>query len=79
MDATYAIVKIYVTECNDVIKRHSNVFTILRTSAIEVAASLKNLYSEMKNGQEKEFIINMRVARKGRPSQSLSVITRQAS
>ena len=80
-DATYAIVKIYVTERNDAIKRHSNVITIWRTSEIEVAALLKNLRSETKNGQEKEFIIStsMRVARKIRPSQSLSGITRQAS
>ena len=28
MDVTYAIVKVYVTERNDVIKRHSNVFII---------------------------------------------------
>ena len=41
MDVTYAIVKIYVTERNDVIKRHSNVITILRTSEIKVAALLK--------------------------------------
>ena len=39
MDVTYVIVKIYVTERNDVIKRNSNVITIWRTSAIEVSAS----------------------------------------
>ena len=38
MDFTYAIVKVYVTERNDVIKRQSNVITIWRTSAIEVTA-----------------------------------------
>ena len=53
MDVTYTIVKVYVTERNDVIKRHSNVITIWRTSAIEVAALLKNLRSEMKGVQEK--------------------------
>ena len=40
MDVTYAIVKVYVTERNDVIKRHSNVITTWRTSAIEVTALL---------------------------------------
>ena len=50
MDVTYAIVEVYVTERNDVIKRKSNVITIWRTSAIKVAALLKkkNLRSEMK-------------------------------
>ena len=41
MDVTYAIVKVYVTERNDVIKRHSNVITIWRTAAMEVTALLK--------------------------------------
>ena len=27
MDVTYAIVKIYVTECNEFIERHSNVIS----------------------------------------------------
>ena len=36
-----AIVKVYFTECYDVIKRHSYVITIWRTSAIEVAALIK--------------------------------------
>ena len=42
MDVTFAIVKVYVTERNDVIKRHRNAITIWRTSAIEVTALLKN-------------------------------------
>ena len=46
MDVTYAIVNVYVTERNDVIKRYSNVITIWRTSAIEVTALLNNLRSE---------------------------------
>ena len=29
MDVTYAIVKIYATECSDVIKRQSNVITVV--------------------------------------------------
>ena len=41
MDLTYDIVKVYVTERSDVCKRHSNVITIWRTSAIEVTALLK--------------------------------------
>ena len=56
----YAIVKVYVTERNDVIKRHSNVITIWQTSAIEVTALLKNLRSEMKGVQEKKSIMGMR-------------------
>ena len=38
MDVKYAIIKVYVTERNDVIKRNSNVITIWRASAIEVTA-----------------------------------------
>ena len=56
MDVTYAIVKVYVTERNDVIKSHSNVITIWWTSATEVNA-LKILRSEMKGVQEKESIM----------------------
>ena len=59
MDVTYAIVKVYFTESNDVIKRHNNVITIWRTSEIEVTALLKDLHvrSEMKGVQEKENIM----------------------
>ena len=61
MDATYAIVKVYVTERNDAIKRHSIVITIWQTSAIEVTALLKNnLRLEMNCVQEKESIIGVR-------------------
>ena len=60
MDVTYAIVKVYVTECNDVIKRHSNVIVIWWTSGIEMTALLKNIHSEMKGVQEKESIIGVR-------------------
>ena len=59
MDVTYAIVKVYITIRNDVIKRHSNVITIWRTSGIEVTALLKKSTSEMKGVQEKEFIISV--------------------
>ena len=62
MDVTYAFVKVYVSERNDVIKRHSNVITIWRTSAIEVTTLLKKLHSEMKGVQEKESILGMRQA-----------------
>ena len=41
MDVMYTIVKVFVTERNDVIERHSNVITIWRTSAIEVTVLLK--------------------------------------
>ena len=36
MDVKYAIVKVYVTERNDVIKHRSDVITIWRMSAFEV-------------------------------------------
>ena len=55
MDVTYAIVKFYVTERNDVIKRHSIVITIWWTSTVEVTALLKYLGSEMKSVQEKRI------------------------
>ena len=60
MAVTYAIVKVFVTERNDVIERHSNVITIWRTSAIEVNALLKHLCSEMKGVREKELIMGVR-------------------
>ena len=60
MDVTYGIVKVYVTERNDVIKCHGNVITIWWTSTIEMIALIKNLRSEMKSVQEKESIIGMR-------------------
>ena len=47
MDVKYAIVKVYITEHKDVIKPHSNVIPIWRTSAIEVTALLKNQRSKM--------------------------------
>ena len=53
MDVTYAIIKVYVTERDDVIKRQSNVITIWRKSAIEVTALLKDPRSEMKDMQDK--------------------------
>ena len=59
MEVIYGIVKIYVTERNDVIKCHSNVIAIWRTSAIEVTALSKNRRSEMKVVQEKESIMGM--------------------
>ena len=54
------IVKGYVNERNDAIKRHGNVITIWWTSAIEVTALLKNLRSEMKGVQEKKSIMGVR-------------------
>ena len=63
MDVKYAIVKVYVTECNDVIKRHSNVLTVWQMSAIKATALLKikkNLHSEMKSVHEKECIVGVR-------------------
>ena len=55
-DVRYAIVKVYVNERNGVIKRHSNVITIWRTSAVKVTALLKKLRSEMKGVQGESII-----------------------
>ena len=60
MDVTYAIAKVYLTERNDAIKRHSNVITIWLTLAIQVTALLKNPRSEMKGVQEKESVMGVR-------------------
>ena len=60
MDVTYAIDKVYITELNDVIKRHNNVITICQMSANKVTALLKNLLSEMKCVQEKESTVVVR-------------------
>ena len=60
MVITYVIINVYVTERNDVIKRHSYVITIWLTSAIGVTALLNNLRSEMKGVHEKESIIGVR-------------------
>ena len=46
----YATIKVYVTERNDVIKRHGNVITIWQ----------KNLHSETKGVQEKESVMGLR-------------------
>ena len=69
MEVTCAIVKVYIIEGDDVMKRHSNVFTIRRPSAVEVIALLKNRRSEMKGVQEKESIIGVGVDRKIPPGQ----------
>ena len=60
IDITYAIIKVYITEHNDVIKCHSNVITIWWTSALEVTALLKYLCSEIKDVQDKESIMGVR-------------------
>ena len=64
MDVTNAIVKVYVTERTDVIIRHSNGITIWQTSSMEMTALLKKLHSVMKNVQEKESVMGVRVDRK---------------
>ena len=60
MDFRYAVVKVYVTERIDVIKRHSHVIAVWRTYAIEVTALLKNICAEMKGVLEKESIMCVR-------------------
>ena len=57
---TYVIVKVNVTERNEIIKRHGNVIRIWRTSAIKVTALLKYLRSGMKGVQEKESVMGVR-------------------
>ena len=52
MKVTYAIVKVDITEHNDVIKRHNNVITIWRTPAIEVTELLKIYSQNLKVVQE---------------------------
>ena len=75
---TYTIVKIYVTERNDVIKRNINVITIRRTSAIEVTILLKHMRSEMKGVQEIESITGVRGWQKN-PSLAITVWQHSAS
>ena len=77
MDVTYSIVKVYVTERNDVIKRHSDAITIRGTSAIEVIALLKRLRSEMKDMQE--FFMDVRVYTCRNPSLAITVWHHSAS
>ena len=60
MDVTYAIVKVYITECNEVIKGHSYVVIIWLMPAIKVTALLKNQCSEMTGMQAKESIMDVR-------------------
>ena len=50
--SSYAVIKVAVTEHNDVTKRHGIVITIWRTSAIEVTALSKT--------QEKESVMSVR-------------------
>ena len=56
MDVKYAIVKVYITECNDVIKHLSNVIIIWQTPAIEVKKSTFRI----KGVQEKESVMGVR-------------------
>ena len=60
MDFTYAIVKVYVTERNDVIKRHSNVITVWQASVIWVTALLEKSTFRNKRCEEKESITGVR-------------------
>ena len=56
MDVMYAIFKVYVSERNDVIKRHNNVIAIWRTSAIEITALLKSLCTKNESCAKKKKI-----------------------
>ena len=72
LHVTDEIVKVYVTESNDVIKCHSNVFTIWRTSTIEVTALWIYLRSEMNSMQEKESIMGVSCRQKS-PSLAITI------
>ena len=71
-ECLYAIVKVNVTEHNDVIKRHTNVITILRISATEVTALSQNIRPEMKGIREKKYFIGVRGRHKN-PSLAITV------
>ena len=60
MDVKYTIIKVYTTECDDVIKCHSSVIAIWCMLTIELTALLKHLHSEMKGVQEEESIMGVR-------------------
>ena len=60
MGVTNAIVKVYVTEPDDVLRRHSNIITILRRTAVKVTALSKNLLSHIKGVQENNSIMCVR-------------------
>ena len=57
MDVTYATVKICVTECNDVMKRHSHLNMVDVSNRSDCI--IKNLRSEMEGVQEKESIMGV--------------------
>ena len=75
----YAIVKVDVTESNDVTKRHGIVITIWRTSAIEMTALSKTHVQKWKICKKKNPSWVWGINRKIRPSGLQSDITRQAS
>ena len=80
MDVTYASVKVYVTESKDVIKHHSNVIIMWRTSAIETTALLKKIYVQKGTVCKKTSLSKVwGLDRKIHPSRSLCGITRQMS
>ena len=56
----YDIVKVDVTERNDVTKCHAIVIRIWRTSAFEVTALSKTHFQKMKSMLEKESIVGVR-------------------
>ena len=51
----YAIIKVYVTERDDVMKCYSNVITIWQMSAIRVTALLKKSMSRNERGARKRI------------------------
>ena len=73
MDVTYAIVKVYLTDRNSVIKCHKNISAIWRTFTIEVSALLKL------NVQKWKLSWVLGVDRNVCPSGSQSSITQQTS
>ena len=75
----YALVKVDVTERNDVTKRHGSVLTIWRTSVVERTALSKTHFQKWKVCEQKNLSRVWGTNRKIGPSSSQSDITRQAS
>ena len=77
MAVMYAILTVYVTKRNDIIKRLSNVITIWHTSAIEVTTLLKVLIQKWKVCKKKNLSWVWGGDRKIRPPGLQSSITQQ--
>ena len=79
MNVTSAVVKVYVTERNDAIKRHTNIITMANVSNRSDCIIQKVYVQKWELRKKKNLSWVWRVERKIRPSRSQSDITRQAS